>query len=120
MNSFPGTEIWITEYAYAHRDPAPTNKLLDQSLTWFDQTSWIGRYTYFGAFRSDVSNVGPNAPFLDQNGKLTTIGQEYLGINGTGIAPDENAAAPVRGAPGKFAYTAMAVVFAMALTEVFR
>jgi hypothetical protein len=33
----------------------------------------ITHYSYFGAFRSDVSNVGPNATMLTKNGKLTDI-----------------------------------------------
>jgi hypothetical protein len=39
----------------------------------------VTHYSYFGAFRSSVSNVGPNAAMLDQNGKLTDIGSWYMG-----------------------------------------
>lgn len=49
--------------------------------------SIIGKYSYFGSFRSDVSNVGPNVPFLDQNGNLTDIGAWYLGYPPTGNIP---------------------------------
>lgn len=120
-HSFPGTEIWITEYAFAHQEAAASKEFLDQTLAWFDNTPYIGRYTYFGAFRSDVSNVGPNAPFLDPSGKLTAIGQSYLGINGTGIAPGENAAAPGSSTgPGRYVWAVVAVVVAKALTDVFR
>lgn len=47
----------------------------------------ITRYSYFGAFRSDVSNVGANAAFLTSNGKLTDIGSWYLGGSVTGNKP---------------------------------
>ena len=39
----------------------------------------VTRYSYFGAFRSDVSNVGPNVPFLTPKGTLTDIGRWYMG-----------------------------------------
>ena len=41
--------------------------------------SYVTRYSYFGAFRSSVSNVGPNAAMLTEKGKLTDIGSWYLG-----------------------------------------
>lgn len=54
--------------------------------------SYITHYSYFGAFRSDVSNVGPNAAFLTQDGKLTDIGSWYLGGKATGNIPKGGAA----------------------------
>ena len=53
-----------------------------------DRCRNVTRYSYFGAFRSDVSNVGPNAAMLDQNGKLTDIGSWYLGGQETGNTPE--------------------------------
>jgi hypothetical protein len=47
----------------------------------------VTRYSYFGAFRSSVSNVGPNAAMLDQNGKLTDIGSWYMGGVATNNVP---------------------------------
>jgi hypothetical protein len=47
----------------------------------------ITHYSYFGAFRSDVSNVGPNATMLTKNGKLTDIGSWYLGGQATHNIP---------------------------------
>ena len=44
-------------------------------------------YSYFGAFRSDASNVGPNAAMLTQKGQLTDIGSWYLGGTATGKVP---------------------------------
>lgn len=45
-------------------------------------------YSYFGSFRSDVSNIGPNAAFLNSAGQLTDIGSWYLGGNATSVIPD--------------------------------
>lgn len=47
----------------------------------------VTHYSYFGAFRSDVSNVGPNAAMLTQDGKLTDIGAWYLAETATGAIP---------------------------------
>lgn len=47
----------------------------------------ITHYSYFGAFRSDVSNVGPNAAMLTQEGKLTDVGSWYLGGVATNNVP---------------------------------
>lgn len=53
----------------------------------------VTRYAYFGAFRSDVSNVGPNAAMLTQDGKLTDIGSWYLGGEATNNIPKLSGAA---------------------------
>lgn len=55
--------------------------------------SYITHYSYFGSFRSSVSNVGPNAAMLTEKGKLTDIGSWYLGRSATGNKP--------RGAAGR-------------------
>ena len=52
----------------------------------------VTRYSYFGAFRSDASNVGPNSAMLTQDGKLTDIGSLYLGGQKTGNVPKGGAA----------------------------
>ena len=48
----------------------------------------ISRYSYFGAFRSNVANIGPYAAMLTQDGDVTDIGSYYLGGEPTGKAPD--------------------------------
>ena len=56
---------------------------------------YISRYSYFGSFRSDVSNIGPNAAMLTSDGKLTDIGSWYLGGGATGNIPNGGATKPV-------------------------
>lgn len=58
--------------------------------------SYITHYSYFGAFRSSVSNVGPDAAMLTQKGELTDIGAWYLGQPGTGNVPKGGAAQVTR------------------------
>ncbi|KAK6211307.1 hypothetical protein QIS74_10571 [Colletotrichum tabaci] len=103
--NFPDTKIWVTEYAYAHQELAATQEFYNMSADYFDRIDYIERYTYFGAFRSKTSNVGPNVPFLNNDGKVTDIGAWYMGMASTGVNPqsgDKSAAlrgtAPVLGA----------------------
>jgi hypothetical protein len=73
----------------------------------------ITHYSYFGAFRSDVSNVGPNVAMLTEQGKLTDIGSWYLGGAATNNIPHKAAAVRAMGtAAWEFAVFA-ACVFAL-------
>jgi hypothetical protein len=81
--------MWITEYNLANQDLATTQAFYNTSAEYFDRLDFVERYSYFGAFRSDVSNVGPNAAMLSNNGSLTDIGAWYLGRQATGIKPTQ-------------------------------
>lgn len=61
--------------------------MTDTSQTVNQDCRNVTHYSYFGAFRSDVSNVGANSAMLTQNGKLTDIGSWYLGGSATGNVP---------------------------------
>jgi hypothetical protein len=75
--TYPNVPIWFTEFADAHDNLASTQSNYNTTIQYFDRIP-IERYSYFGAFRSDVSNVGVNATFLDQCGRLTNIGAWYM------------------------------------------
>ncbi|KAG8623334.1 hypothetical protein KVT40_008310 [Elsinoe batatas] len=81
------SEIWVTEFAYANEPLQETQQFYNLSIDYFDRLPIIGKYSYFGPFRSDVSNVGPNAAFLTGDGLLTDIGSWYLGGDATGNIP---------------------------------
>jgi hypothetical protein len=81
--------IWVTEYGL----PYSTN--LTASQAFFNETEaflgrvdYVARHSYFGAFRSTVSNVGPDEAMLDGKGELTDIGSWYLGGASTGNVPE--------------------------------
>ncbi|KAK3063051.1 hypothetical protein LTS18_002844 [Coniosporium uncinatum] len=92
MAAYPNCTIWVTEYADANNDLQSTQRFYNQSAEWFDRMENITHYSYFGSFRSDVSNVGPNAAMLDSKGQLTDIGSWYLGGDATGNIPTAGAA----------------------------
>ncbi|KAF1820660.1 glycoside hydrolase family 128 protein [Dissoconium aciculare CBS 342.82] len=90
--TYPNMTMWITEFA----DPGVTlqqsQTFYNQSVEYFERQPYLTHYAWFGAFRSSVSNVGPNAAFLTGNGQLTDIGAWYLGRRATGNVPTTNGA----------------------------
>jgi hypothetical protein len=81
----------VTEFNYNDQDLTTTQDYFNTSMKYLDRLAYIERYSFFGAFRSSVSNVGPNAAMLSAGGRLTDIGAWYLGENATGVAPDSAA-----------------------------
>ena len=77
----------MTEYNYDNQPLGDTQWFFNASLNYLDKLSEIGRYTFFGAFRSHVSNVGPNGAMLSSGGQLTDIGNWYLGRPAAGVLP---------------------------------
>lgn len=124
--TYPNMTVWVTEYADPGASMADTQSFYNQSSQFFDRIeyvlsclsatwtqtdsrySYITRYSYFGAFRSDVSNVGPTAAFLTQDGKLTNIGSWYLGGSETKNVPKGTA-----GRSAAFAGSSLLVLLAV-------
>lgn len=79
--------MWLPEFNYDHQSLEVTKEFYQWASKWLDGLKFIERYALFGAFRSDVSNVGPNAAMLSDQGHLTDIGLWYLGRNGSGESP---------------------------------
>ncbi|KUJ16634.1 uncharacterized protein LY89DRAFT_586395 [Mollisia scopiformis] len=105
--TYPNTSIWITEYALNNDTLPDTQDFFNMSAEYFDRIDYIDRYSYFGSFRSDVSNVGPNVSMLTSKGLLTDIGSWYLGGAATNNIPTESTA--VRGAAAFGTVLVMAV-----------
>ncbi|KAI2641279.1 glycoside hydrolase family 128 protein [Xylaria nigripes] len=85
--AFPNAPQWITEYNLANEDLEATQEFYNMSSEYYDRLDSVARYSYFGSFRSDVSNVGPNGAMLNNDGDLTDIGSWYLGGVATGVEP---------------------------------
>jgi hypothetical protein len=105
--------MWITEYALSHQDLEPTQSFFNTTAEYFDRLDSVERYSYFGSFRSDVSNVGPNAAMLDNKGQLTDIGAWYLGMAATGNIPKAGAAPKVAVSGGAVMATLLVAAFLM-------
>lgn len=93
LSRFPNKTQWITEYNYDNQDLTATQDFFNTSAGYFDRLDSVARYSYFGSFRSDDSNVGPNAVMLNNDGELTDIGAWYLGGVATGVNPQSGLAA---------------------------
>ncbi|KAL5118487.1 hypothetical protein ACEQ8H_003663 [Pleosporales sp. CAS-2024a] len=92
-SKWPNLTVWVTEYGYPNQKLDTTQSFYNMSAQAFDRWANITHYSYFGAFRSSVSNVGPNAAMLTQDGKLTSIGSWYMGGVATNNIPKSAAAA---------------------------
>ncbi|KKA31095.1 hypothetical protein TD95_001788 [Thielaviopsis punctulata] len=90
LSYWPNTTIWVTEFAYANQDLKDTLDFYNEAIPWLDNNTSVERYSYFGAFRSQNSNVGPNAAFLNRAGALTDIGSWYLGGSKTNVDPESS------------------------------
>jgi len=86
--TYPQLAIWVTEFADADDTLLNSQSFYNQSVTFLDQLDYVERYSYFGTFRSDASNVGLNTAFLTNKGQLTNIGSWYLGGSATGNVPE--------------------------------
>jgi hypothetical protein len=84
---------WITEYNYDGQDLDTTQQFYNESSEYYDRMTSVGRYSFFGSFRSKVSNVGVDATMLNNAGQLTDIGVWYLGLDDVqGVSPTSGAA----------------------------
>ncbi|KAK6524355.1 hypothetical protein TWF281_011263 [Arthrobotrys megalospora] len=77
-NLYPDLPIWLTEFADSKDTLEGTRLYMNQSLPQLDATSYVQRYSYFGASRELISSVGPNAALLDNNGNLKPTGEAYF------------------------------------------
>jgi len=89
---YPNLTIWVTEFAYDNQPLQATQSFFNTSTGYLDGLDFVTHYSYFGSFRSSVSNVGPNATMLNEDGKLTDIGSWYLGGGATGVIPKSSKA----------------------------
>ncbi|OJD37047.1 glycoside hydrolase family 128 protein [Diplodia corticola] len=86
------SEVWVTEFAYADADKEDSEWFFNTTMEYLDvKMENVTRYSWFGSFRSSVSNVGVNEAFLNSKGKLTDMGAWYLGQAATGVDGDSAA-----------------------------
>lgn len=110
-------EIWVTEYNDPDQDLLDTQSFFNTSCEYMDRLSYVQRYSIFAAFRSDASNVGPNATMLSSGGQLTDIGAWYLGRSETGVNPtDTQSLGAVTMAPHDWSILALTGAAAFAVT----
>jgi len=89
-NTFNRT-LWVTEWACQNFNNASAqcsqeavNEFMNQTQSFMDKTEWVERYAWFGAMRN-LSDVNEANALMDKNGKITPLGRQYIGANGTFI-----------------------------------
>ncbi|KAH7410429.1 glycosyl hydrolase catalytic core-domain-containing protein [Phaeosphaeria sp. MPI-PUGE-AT-0046c] len=107
--NFESMAAHIGQFGYPNQGLEETQAFWNMSARSFDTWPNITHYSYFGAFRSSVSNVGPNAAMLTQDGKLTSIGSWYMGGKATNNIPMKS------GASWTNHYTYTCVLFPLAI-----
>ena len=85
--TYQNMSMWATEVGFAHQDINTTQEFFNQSVSFLDDLDYVTHYSWFGAFRSDVSNVGANGALLTEDGELTDIGAYYMGGAAAGNVP---------------------------------
>lgn len=89
-----------------------THAFFNSSVEYLDRLDYVQRYSWFGSFRSSVSNVGPNVAMLDADGDLTELGAWYLGRQAGGKTPASGSAAAA--AQARIAWTPLGVALGVA------
>ncbi|KAI0698125.1 glycosyl hydrolase catalytic core-domain-containing protein [Cytidiella melzeri] len=79
-----GKPIWVTEWACqnfnggAQCSDEAIKEFMNQTESFMDATDFVERYAWFGAFRN-LQGVNPDDALMDQNGKITALGDQYIG-----------------------------------------
>jgi hypothetical protein len=81
-------QFWVTELALPQADVAGTTSMMNQTLPYLDQLSYVQKYSWFGAFRTGDANewTGDAVALFDNDGGLTEVGALYMGGNAKGFA----------------------------------
>jgi len=79
-----GIKVWMTEYAcqdYSGRNQqcsqSQTDTFLRETKAWLEQTEWIVRYAWYGAFTS--ININPTNQLMTSSGEINELGKIYIG-----------------------------------------
>lgn len=113
--TYPDLPLWVTEVGFPHQDEEPTIEMFRSSIEYMDRLEYVERYSWFGSFRADVSNVGPHNAMMDDRGRLTDLGREYLERTDRDRAADEQGAAGRRGSWSWWVTGVVAGIVAMAM-----
>ncbi|KAL6703966.1 hypothetical protein ACN47E_008904 [Coniothyrium glycines] len=74
-------KLWVTELGLPQQDAAATVQMMNQTLPYLDNLTYVERYAWFGAFRTDDANewTGDGVALFDDDGGLTELGALYMG-----------------------------------------
>ncbi|EAU83450.1 hypothetical protein CC1G_04706 [Coprinopsis cinerea okayama7 len=82
--------IWVTEWA-CHNfvdhgkqcTPEDVVEFMNKTQSFMDNAIFVERYSWFGAMR-DMSGVNPANALMDNDGRISNLGRQYVGWTGDG------------------------------------
>ncbi|KAJ7091122.1 glycosyl hydrolase catalytic core-domain-containing protein [Mycena epipterygia] len=87
--------IWVTEWACQNFNNGPqcsaadVAEFLNQTQAFMDAQDWVERYAWYGVLR-DLGGVNTDDAMMNSNGKITDLGEQYIGAE----APKTSGASP--------------------------
>ena len=99
--AYPNRDVWVTEMALPQpADEEEVLQMMNSSLGFLDETDWIAKYAWFGAFRDEDANgwTGDVVSLFDDDGGLTELGSLYMGGDARGfkVGDSESVATKMR------------------------
>ncbi|KAJ7647002.1 glycosyl hydrolase catalytic core-domain-containing protein [Roridomyces roridus] len=76
--------LWVTEWACQNFNKGPqcsadqVSSLLNTTQSFMNEQDWVERYAWYGVMR-DLGGVNPLDAMMDGNGKITNLGEQYIG-----------------------------------------
>lgn len=108
--------IWVTELGLPQQSAEATVGMMNQTLPYLENLTYIERFAWFGAFRTDDANewTGDGVALFDGDGGLTELGALYMGDGfEEGQKGEGNAAGVVRGNVAAVVAVGVAVVMSL-------
>nr|GAT58540.1 predicted protein [Mycena chlorophos] len=90
INDFHNTfnlSIWVTEWSCQNYNGGPQctasqiSELLNTTQSYMNSVDWVERYSWFGILR-DLEGVNSLDAMLTSSGKITNLGEQYIGAAG--------------------------------------
>ncbi|KAG8989715.1 hypothetical protein FRB94_014118 [Tulasnella sp. JGI-2019a] len=93
--------IWVTEWACQNYGDPSLGQCTDDQIetflkdmqSWMDSTDFVERYAWFGAMEN-MQGVNQGNALMDPQGKITSLGKQYIGSGGKGSTSSSSSAYP--------------------------
>lgn len=85
--AFPNKQLWITEIGCTNWNPATNpsaaevSQFMSDAITWLESTSYVAKYSFFGAMPISDPSLGSANQMLNgasAGSSLTALGQKYI------------------------------------------
>ncbi|VDB96641.1 unnamed protein product [Peniophora sp. CBMAI 1063] len=91
--------VWVTEWACQNFVDVNSQcsaddivSFMNQTQAYMDETEWVERYAWFGAMTQMPDGVNSKDAIMGSDGKINSLGQQYIGSTGTATISSANMA----------------------------